>query len=272
MNILCCFKIVPDLDLLSDEDWVVYSDNNVDVSFVKNIWNCFDESALEMLLKLSDTSESFNMSYNLSALTIGNDQSDSYLKTLYALGYEKAVRIECNEDLRFSPELTARMITEYIKEYGSQEIIVMGNQASVGDNGKTPLLTAEYLRWPCVTEVTGIESVDEEFIKVESITDNGVLTQIIKTPCVLSIGNAPNSYLRVPTLKDRMRSGKKPIETIVASELLNLTKEEIKLMNKIQNLERVDASRAGTIVTGDSPEEKAFKLYNCYLKERIDRL
>lgn len=273
MNILCCFKIVPDLDMLSEQDWIADSDHNVDVSFAKTLWNCFDESALEMMLKLSDLSESFNVFHELNALTIGNSQCDSYIKTLYALGYKKAVRIESEKDLRFSPELTARVITEYVRKMGGQDVIVMGMQSSVGDNGKTPLVTAEYLHWPCISQVINVESVDEQHLKVRSMVDNGILTQVIKVPCVLSVGNTPNSYLRVPTLRDRMKLGKQSIEVISLEDVVgNQSYEDLKTVSKVVKLSRIDNSRMGEIITGESPKEKASKLYHTYLKGRLEKL
>ena len=54
MRILGCFKAVPALDLLREEDWVADDSLRVDTEYVKLEWNCFDEGALEMMRKLSD--------------------------------------------------------------------------------------------------------------------------------------------------------------------------------------------------------------------------
>ena len=86
MKILGCFKVVPDLDLVAEEDWELEGQLHVDTSYVKPIWNCFDESALEMMLKLSDLSGSFNIVFELSALTIGKEKDESFLKTLMLWG------------------------------------------------------------------------------------------------------------------------------------------------------------------------------------------
>ncbi|MCG8552976.1 MAG: electron transfer flavoprotein subunit beta/FixA family protein, partial [Desulfobacterales bacterium] len=219
MNILVCFKVVPDLDMLSDDDWTADSNLRVDVSFVKKILNCFDESALEMTLKLSDYSEGFNVPLNLTALTIGDKKLDAYLKTLNALRFDKTVRIENYEDIRFLPESVAAVISKYAKEINPQDVIILGRQSGEGDNAKTPLLVAEMLGWPCITQVINIEPYSEDCLRVTNMVDGGKLTQIVKTPCVLSIGNAPNSYIRVPTLRDRMKYGKRPIDVLDIGDL-----------------------------------------------------
>ena len=168
MKILGCFKIVPDLDFIAQEDWMADGQLQVDTSYAKLLWNCFDEGALEMMLKLSDLSEGFDVVYELNALTVGRLRHETFLKTLYALGFSHAVRVEAEEDvdLRFCPGLIADVTAKYVKETASQDVIVMGTQSSDGSNMKTPLLLAERLGWPCITQVTALEPVDEKHLRV----------------------------------------------------------------------------------------------------------
>jgi len=273
MRVLVCFKVVPDLEMLSEEDWVSGPELRVDVSFVRNILNCFDESALEMALKLSDYSKAINMPIKLTALTIGDKKSDIYLKTLNALRFDKTVRIESNEDISFLPEVTAAVISQYIEDINNQDIVILGRQSSVADNAKTPLLVAEMLGWPCITQVIKIEPDKEDSLKVTNMVEGGVLTQIIKTPCVLSVGNAPNSYMRVPTLKDKIKYGNTPIDIIniqdfKVQELLDRYCDDCRLIG----LEKIDTRRKGIIIDGATPAEKARILYNSYLKGRLEKL
>ena len=89
---------------------------------------------------------------------------------MYALGFSHAVRVEAEEDvdLRFCPGLIADVTAKYVKETASQDVIVMGTQSSDGSNMKTPLLLAERLGWPCITQVTALEPVDEKHLRVTS--------------------------------------------------------------------------------------------------------
>ena len=274
MKILVCFKAVPDLEMLSVEDWAVDSSLDIDTSFVKNELNCFDESALEMALKLSDYSEGFGAFINLTALTIADNKSELFLKNLYALKFNKAVRIEIDSDIIFNPEIVSAVISQYIKEKDKQDVVILGRQSGVGDNAKTPLLVSEMLGWPCITQVIKIEPTKEEgTLKVKSYVDGGILTQVVKVPVVLSIGNAPNSYLRVPTLKDKMKYGKTPIEVMEVSDFnLNVYSDKITYNAQLVCLEKIKGSRDGVIIEGNTPEEKARILYDLYLKERLEKL
>jgi electron transfer flavoprotein alpha/beta subunit len=94
--------------------------------------------------------------------------------------------------------------------------------------------------------------------------DDGRLRQRIQTPCVLSIGDAPNTYMRVPTLKDRMCYGKRPIETL-SSKDFQLSDETEELIG----LEVIHHKRGGILIEGKSPEEKARKLYEGHLKRSV---
>lgn len=273
MKLLGCFKIVPDLEMLSDEDFVADARHYVDTSFVKTAWNCFDESALEMMLKLSDYSESFLVMYELSALTIGKELCDSYLRVLYALGFKQAARIDCNENLAYRPELIAAGIASYVQNKGGQSVVVMGRQTADGDNSKTPLLTAELLGWPCITQVVKFAPVDEEHLCIESMTEDGLLKQVIKIPCVISVGDAPNSYLRVPTLKDRMKLGKQEIAHYSFSDLGIDANAE----GYIADLEPISVlpinnDRQTIRITEKSPAKAAEVVYNSYLKGRLEEL
>lgn len=276
MKILGCFKIVPDLDLIAEEDWTADDRLQVDTGYAKLLWNCFDEGALEMMLKLSDLSEGFDVVYELNALTVGGRQHETFLKTLYALKFEHAVRVEADEDtdLRFCPEIIAQIVADHVRHNAAQDVIVMGIQSSDGSNMKTPLLLAEMLGWPCITQVTAMEPVDEAHLKVTSQEDGCTAVQTVTVPCVLAAGNAPSAYLRVPTLKDKMKFGKKPVEHISPDwETLLGSKEGVsEPAVELVELKQVVESRDTVLIDGDTPEEKAEKLFETYLKERLEKV
>jgi electron transfer flavoprotein beta subunit len=98
---------------------------------------------------------------------------------------------------------------------------MMGRQSGVGDNAKTPLLTAELLQWPCITQVTAVEKDTAGTYQVTAMADEGtVVNRVIKPPCVLAVGNAPSSTLRVPTLKAIKEQAEQPVKTYAAAELI----------------------------------------------------
>lgn len=266
MNGLVCFKIVPDLDQLSQNDWSVDEDLQVDTGFVKTMVNPYDESALELALKLRDEALSRSSDLTLTALTVGGQSSDRTLKNLMALNYARGVRISAQEELRFQPENVAASICQYIRNHPSIDVIVMGSQSGVGDNGKTPFLVAESLGLPCIPSVTGIRmSEQENCLNVTASYCELELLQTISLPAVLVIGNVAGSYLRVPTLKSKMEAAKKNIEILspeppVAQDNIELQLIDLFYENQIRNCE---------FLQEDTPAKTAGLLYEKYIKEKI---
>lgn len=267
MNILVCFKAVPDLEMLTAGDWIVNQNLQIDVSFVKRILNCFDESALEIALRLSDSSASLNVPLTLDTLTIDGPAATPILKYLNALRFNRVVRIDHQEDTRFNSAAIASILTQYILNYTPQDVLLMGRQSGIGENAKTPLLTAEMLGWPCITQVISIEPVDKHHLTVTCQMDDGRLQQTIQPPCVLSVGDAPSTYLRVPTIKDRMRYGKRSIEVLSMEGF-----EPLVETHELMDLQIINYERPGILIEGATPEEKAKKLYEGHLKERLAKL
>jgi len=264
MNILVCFTTTPEVEMLTDEDWVIDKNLQIDTSFLKPTLDSYDESALEIALKLFDASENIKVPLELNALTIAGSGANIILKTLKALRFKRVVRIDSHEDLRFRPMAVASVLTQYVLKHAPLDVLLLGRQTSIGENTRTHLLVAEMLGWPCITQAIRIELVDRNHLVVTHQMDDGRLRQRIQTPCVLSIGDAPNTYMRVPTLKDRLRSGKRPIE-ILSIKDFQLSDETEELID----LEVIHHRRAGILIEGKSPEEKARKLYEGHLKGSV---
>lgn len=273
MDILVCFKVVPDLDMLHGSDWEIDSRYHVDTSFVKTIINPYDESALELALKLNDAALKNNVDLRLTALTIGTNHSNKVLKNLYALKYDHAVRIECEFDIRFNAPIVSRMIDQYIKHIKNQQVIILGNQSCEGDNAKTPLLVAERLGVPCITSVTSIKLSEQiGCLEITSRIDDLVIEQTIKAPVVLSVGNVPNSFIRVPTLKNKMQYSKKEIE-VYDFKNLNIKENEIEEENDCELIDLFyeKNDRSCVFIQGKSSINKADVLYEDYLRERVKK-
>ncbi len=282
MKIAVCFKPIADYNRLSREDWKWDKDHFIDTSFVRRIFNCFEESALETGLTLSGTSEQISDTVDLTALTIDNQkgdnlQGDLFLKQLLAVGYNHGVRIQCKKktDLRFNPLVMSHLISAYIKNQG-HDLVILGMQGGEGDNGQTGFLLAERLGWPCIGEVSHIvRDESHDSLKVTSRIDGATLIQTVHLPMVLIMGHSLDSpYLRVPNLKQKLNAKKKQISIISDIELGvdtdHLTNTTIPENDKtLMGLQRPRASQSCVFIEGESTREQAQKLYYQYLKKRL---
>lgn len=256
MNILVCFKAEPDVEMLAEKDWDIDAQLRIDTSFLKPVLSSYDESALEMALMLLDRSKGSTPQLSLNAITIDSARATPILKTLNALRYARVTRIDSAKDLRFRPLAVATMLSQYVIDQAPQDVLIMGKQSSIGENGKTPALVAEMLDWPCISQVLKVEPVDRNHLTVTSQIDEGNLCQRIQTPCVLSIGDVPNTYLRVPTLKDRVCYGQRTIE-VLSDASFDIPEETEDLLQ----LDNVSHGRSAVIIHGQNPEEKAESLF-----------
>ena len=273
MRILVTFKIVADLDLLRNKSWTITDNRPEEPDYVKKIINPYDESALELALKLADNFAGKGLISEMHALTLDNKQADIVLKRLLACGFNNAHRVECPLDLQFNSPAVATVIAAYLKHYIMPDLIIMGMQSSDGDNAKTPFLTAEELGWPCISGVTGFSHCDSNLIKIQSAGEQQVIEQTISLPCILAVGNAPSQYLRVPTLKAIKAASDKKIE-VSTLDRINLTPEQLIAKNDTELVKLIasENKRAGLIIEGASAEEKAACLYNRYLKRWLSDL
>lgn len=272
MKIAVCFKIMADYSRLSERDWTWNEGHFVDTRFVRCIFNCFDESALEMALTLFQTWENTSAPPELTALTVDDARGDLFLRHLTAVGYHHAVRIRCSNpiDLRFNPLAISRLISTYIKREGHQ-LVILGMQGADGDNGQTGFMLAERLGWPCIREVTEIgEDGSSDCLKVTSRTQGATVMQTVRLPMVLTMGHSPVSpYLRVPTLKQKLNAKKKPL-TLVSDTQLGLSMDALMDKGKeIVNLQRPQSKRSCVFIDGKTPREQAQRLFERYLKERL---
>lgn len=272
MKITVCFKALADYGRLAAEDWVWDERHFVDTGFVRRIFNCFDESALEMALKLSRPEETSAGRAELTALTVDDSPGDLFLKHLIAVGYDHAVRIQCDKkiDMRYNPSAISHLIASHIKR-GCRQLVILGMQGGDGDNRQTGLLLAERLKWPCIREVTEVvRDGSSDCLKVTSRIDGATLVQTVKLPMVLIIGQSLDSpCLRIPTLKQKLSAKKKGV-TVLSGKELGIDNDTLIRNDKtLIDLQRPAVTQPCIFMEGKTVREQTQNLYVQYLRERL---
>ncbi|MBF0441050.1 MAG: hypothetical protein HQK54_04030 [Oligoflexales bacterium] len=270
MKIAVCFKTTIDWSTLGEGDWVVHGGQKFpDTRFARALFGCYDESALELAIKISGEARHLSASSRLSALTVDGSPGDLFLRHLLALPYDRAIRISCDDsqDLRFNPTATSLLISRYVEKMGGDELVLLGKQGGIGENGQTGYLVAERLGWPCVRDVMNVTLDGAGRLKVTSMVDGGTLIQSISLPVVLIVGNTPDhAYLRVPTLKEKLAGSKKAILRVSLADLdldNNALTESDRLLLE---LKRQKTGRTLKMIDGRTPAEKAKYLFEHFLK------
>ena len=270
LRLLVCFKMTYDLDDVTAEEWNQCLQSGQNPVFMKKALGAYDESALELALRLADGAREQGEDTELSALTIDDELPELTAKNLFAVGYSRVVAVLCVEDLRFRPDLTAALICGYVRHAGDGfDFILTGQQANVGDNGQTHLLTAEALGLPCVLNVSNA-FYEDGGLRVSSPVDEGVLEQTLTGRAVLGVGNALHPYLRVATLRERMNASKKSVLEISPELHLSTGAERRKPRVEFRGLVREKAQRDCRFIEGGSAGEKARLLYEACIKAHVE--
>ena len=281
LRILACFKVTPDFEALRESEWAAGAAGvpaasatpRVDARFVRRILNCFDESALELALRARDALTARGLPASVAALTVGAGDAEPHLKTLLALGCERVVRVHAEAALDFAPAVTAALIAAYARRVDQSDLLVLGARSGPGDGGTIPFRVAEALGWPCVTQVTELEALGGERVRVVCEADDGLLALTLRTPCVLAVGNAVVSHLRVPTLSDRLASRTRHTD-VVDPEALGVDVAALlsRGASALASLETIDRHRRGLVIEGQSPRDKAHSLYDSHVRRLLEKL
>ena len=307
MRILACFRVTPDYEALPESAWSAAAGRDfssgggtggrrdggagagcgtgsgsrhdadpagrVDTRYVRRILDCFDESALELALRLSDALVEFGGAAELGALSVGAQGAEPHLKTLLALGFERAARVHTEAALDFAPATTAAVIAAYVRRIDHSALLLLGARSGPGGDATVPFRVAEQLGWPCLTQVTEVEPAARGRLRVTLMTDDGPARLTTRTPCVLAVGNAVVSHLRVPTLTDRLAvRGRLPDVLDPADLGVDLADLSGRGDPVLTAVEGVDRRRESILIAGDTPRAKARALFDSRLKNLLEEL
>jgi len=277
MRIAVGFKVTPDYEALRPSDWARASSDGLETRYVRRILDAYDEGALELALRLRDARAERGLETGLAAFSVAGREADPFLKTLRALGYECAARVDAtgagaSGGLDFAPAATAALVAACAQELGD-DVLLLGCSSGPSDDGTIPFFVAEALARPCVTRVTEIAPEGADRLRVTFAADDGLVRATVRTPCVLAVGNALVSHLRVPTLRDRLAVREAAIAELRATDLgVDVAEAVGGEPTRLTGLTPFDRRRAGALVAGVTPAGKAKALWDEHLRAELEAL
>lgn len=261
-RIFVSFKMVNDYEQVLPEDWDAFLQEDAALDYVRQIVNCFDESALELALRIKDYYSQIGEETELTALTIAND-SPSFFKTLFATGYDRVIRLTPSPGENFSPLSIADKILSFIREeqagFGA---FLFGQQAAPFDSGQVPYFVAQGLGIPAISNIISLKAETDSLVAVSQKSDH-ILTYRISSPAVCLIGNCKRTYLRVPTLREKLAVSKK-------EALCHTFSVEEQPSYQPEHLVRNMSERSPVLYHNLEPQEAADQILNI-LKEEVSR-
>ena len=218
MKILVSVKRVVDYNVKIK----IKSDNSgVDLENIKMAMNPFDEIAVEEAVRLKEK----NICKEITAISIGSRASEETIRTALAMGADKGILVETNEDMQ--PLEVAKILNEIVKK-NNPDLVLMGKQAIDDDSNQTGQMLAALLGWPQGTFVSKLE-INSQEINVTREIDGGLETLTIKLPAVVTTDLRLNEP-RYASLPNIMKAKQKPIERIKLNNLNVDTKQRIKIL------------------------------------------
>jgi len=262
MNILCCFKLVNDLDLVMEKDWQAATAASVDLSYAKRIINCYDEAGLETALRIKERAEILGEYTSITAVTVGKGNFDAFFKSLFAVGIGRILQVKVTNDSPFTPDKISTILCEAAK-YCKYDSVITGIQSADGSNGLTPYFLAKKLGIPCISNVTELQYANGA-LRVSCETGRGLRKSTVNTCTLYAVGNSHNPYLRMATLKQKLAVSKMSAEIIELSELSEIRGKDSALCA----LSHEKKARLCVFIKGETSEEKAKNLLAAYPEVR----
>ncbi|CAB3804283.1 electron transfer flavoprotein subunit beta/FixA family protein [Paraburkholderia caffeinilytica] len=207
MKILVAVKRVVDANVKIS----VKSDGTaVDIANVKMSMNPFDEIAVEEAVRLKEA----GIATEVVAVSAGVAQCQETLRTALAIGADRAIHVESNEELQ--PLAVAKLLKALVDREQPQ-LVVLGKQAIDDDSNQTGQMLAALAGLPQATFASKVVVADGR-ATVSREVDGGAETLSLKLPAVITTDLRLNEP-RYVTLPNIMKAKRKPLETVTPADL-----------------------------------------------------
>jgi electron transfer flavoprotein beta subunit len=208
MKILVALKRVVDYNVRIR----VASDNSgVELSNVKMSINPFCEIAVEEAVRIKEAGNADE----IVVVSIGPKASQETLRGALALGADRAILVETEEDAVLQP-LAVANILKHIADKENPGLIILGKQAIDDDNNQTGQMLAALMDIAQGTFASKVELVDGK-VHVTREIDGGLETVALNLPAVVTTDlrlNEPR-YAKLPNI---MKAKKKPLDIVPVAD------------------------------------------------------
>jgi electron transfer flavoprotein beta subunit len=189
----------------------VKSDNTgVDIANVKMSMNPFDEIAVEEAVRLKEK----GAVTEVIAVSCGVAQCQETLRTAMAIGADRAILVETNEELQ--PLAVAKLLKALVDKE-QPGLVILGKQAIDDDCNQTGQMLAALADLPQATFASKVEIAGDK-ANVTREVDGGLETVAVSLPAVVTTDLRLNEP-RYVTLPNIMKAKKKPLETVKPEDL-----------------------------------------------------
>jgi electron transfer flavoprotein beta subunit len=225
------------------EEKITLQNGKINEDGAEFIINPYDEYAIEEAIQIRDAN-----SGEVTVVTIGGEESEKELRTALAMGCDKAVLINTEDDLEDGDQFTtSKILAEYFKDKDA-DLIIGGNVAIDGGSGQVGPRLAELLNIPYVTTITKLEIDGNKATVVRDVEGD---SEVIETtlPLLVTAQQGLNEP-RYPSLPGIMKAKKKPLEELELDDL-DLEEDDVEPKTKTIEIYMPAKKEAGKVLQGD---------------------
>ena len=212
----------------------------VDTVNLKMSMNPFDEIAVEEAVRLKET----GVATEVIAVSAGVPQAQETLRAALAIGADRAILIESNEQLQ--PLAVAKLLKALVDKEQPQ-LVILGKQAIDDDSNQTGQMLAALANLPQATFASKLAIAGGKATVAREV-DGGAETLTLTLPAVVTTDLRLNEP-RYVTLPSIMKAKKKPLETVKPADLGVDVSPRLKTLKVVPPLRRAQGVKVPDVKT-----------------------
>ncbi|HET7579036.1 MAG TPA: electron transfer flavoprotein subunit beta/FixA family protein [Bacillales bacterium] len=229
------------------EEKIVIENGRINDEDAEYIINPYDEYAIEEAIQLRDEHEG-----EVTVVTVGGEDAEKELRTALAMGADKAVLIDIEEDVDARDQYTTSAVLAKYFEDKEYDLILGGNVAVDNGTGQVGPRLAELLDIPHVSTITDI-SVDGETVSIVRDAEGDEEKIETSLPLLVTTQQGLNDP-RYPSLPGIMKAKKKPLETLELDDL-DLDEDEVEAKSETTERFLPPEKEAGRVLDGEIDDQ-----------------
>ncbi|CEG23183.1 Electron transfer flavoprotein subunit beta [Planococcus massiliensis] len=225
------------------EEKLVISGGKIQDDGAEFIINPYDEYAIEEAITVRDEHGG-----EVTVITIGGEEAEKQLRTALAMGADKAVLINTEDDLEEMDEFTTSYIlAEYLKDKEA-DLILAGNVAIDGGSGQVGPRVADLLDINYVTTITSLK-IDGSTVTIVRDIEGDAEELETSLPLLVTAQQGLNEP-RYPSLPGIMKAKKKPLEELELDDL-DIEEDDVEAKTETIEIYLPPKKEAGRVLEGD---------------------
>ncbi|GAA0333553.1 electron transfer flavoprotein subunit beta [Bacillus carboniphilus] len=230
------------------EEKITLSSGKIQEDGAEFIINPYDEYAVEEAIQVRDN----HGGGEVTVITVGGEEAQEQLRKALAMGADKAVLINTEDDLEASDQFTTAKILAHYLQDKNPDLILAGNVAIDGGSGQVGPRVAEMLDIPYVTTITDLEIEGTTAKIVRDVEGDSEVIEV-SLPLLVTAQQGLNDP-RYPSLPGIMKAKKKPLEELELDDL-DLDEDDVEPKTKTIEVFLPAQKEAGKILQGELEDQ-----------------